>query len=487
MSVKPRPIHLPRRYLVLAAASLAVGALAALSAQLGLPWQTVSHEEVLELDLRRGLPDHTKPGPDGNRSISAVDMLRALDEAARDPGILGVYLRVGGDGMALAQAHELAAAVTRFRDSGKFAVAFAPGFGAANLADRVLAAAADEFWLAPPGEESGAANKAVLAKAALTGLPPERAAAWNALLALATARIAGSPVTEAALSKADPGYVSSDADGAAAAPLLRRGHEAHAERAALARAGAEGAFVSLPAYRDRMDARTGPALALIQAEGRLGDNAADLTAQIAAAANDPDVAGIVLRLSLHRVTPDAMAWVDAALSGAVRSGKAVAVSYGPMVPFRMLPERPPAGTAMAILPGALTMTGGTAGAGSRLVTAVLDGSARPPADLVFLITGEASGVLSPGTALSSTMDVNHVNRPETDGFTAEAAAEPTPEQSERFGTLLDMRDAAAQAAALASTPRLIPYEKEAEPLLTRTKQRLRNIRNAADRITIKMP
>ena len=112
---------------------------------------------VLEVDLTRGLAD----GPDdvsllrllGGAKPSLRDFLDALDLAAADRRVSGVFANLGNDDLGLGLTQEVRDAIASFRAKGKFAVAFADSFGEFSPGTRAyyLAAAFDQIWLQPMG------------------------------------------------------------------------------------------------------------------------------------------------------------------------------------------------------------------------------------------------------------------------------------------------------------------------------------------------
>lgn len=112
---------------------------------------------VLELDLDQPLaeyvPDDPLAGALFARTESLRDMVDALDRARSDPRVKGVVARLGGDRIGTGKIQELRAAIQRFRDSGRFAYAFAETFGELGPGDRAyyLASGFDRIWLQPVG------------------------------------------------------------------------------------------------------------------------------------------------------------------------------------------------------------------------------------------------------------------------------------------------------------------------------------------------
>src|SRR2546423_938638 len=84
---------------------------------------------VLNLDLRNVPPDssHAASFFSERRTPPTIDTVLALDRAGRDSRVKGVFLQLGG-GLQIAQAEEIAAALIRFRATGRYVTAYAQGF-----------------------------------------------------------------------------------------------------------------------------------------------------------------------------------------------------------------------------------------------------------------------------------------------------------------------------------------------------------------------
>ena len=112
---------------------------------------------VLELNLSVPLSEQMNPGPlaalTGEFPLTVHEVTRALQEAAKDPSVVGLYLNIGSPAMGFAHFQEVSAAIEIFRESGKWSVSYletAGEFSSGNLA-YALAACADHIVLAPPG------------------------------------------------------------------------------------------------------------------------------------------------------------------------------------------------------------------------------------------------------------------------------------------------------------------------------------------------
>lgn len=113
---------------------------------------SVSDHSVLLIDLSGGVPEFTVPQPfkfggqDGGTPLR--DVLAALDRAAVDPKIEGIYYRAGGDGMGFAKLTEIRDALVKFKASGKFMYAF---IESGSKSHYYLASVADSIFMPQEG------------------------------------------------------------------------------------------------------------------------------------------------------------------------------------------------------------------------------------------------------------------------------------------------------------------------------------------------
>jgi protease-4 len=145
-----------------------IGAVAVLSILAGLFFtryiaeveEPVPAQAVLTLDLADGV---TERGPEGplawtglGRALTMRELVLGLEAASRDVRIKGLVVRLGHGSLGFARAQEIRDAVRAFRQSGKFAIAFAETFGEAGDGNThyYLATAFDEIWLQPSGDIS---------------------------------------------------------------------------------------------------------------------------------------------------------------------------------------------------------------------------------------------------------------------------------------------------------------------------------------------
>lgn len=106
---------------------------------------------LLTLDLRTPLKDSAEASPldFGEHPPTVMDVVLALDQAGRDSRVKGVFVRLGSADISVPKAEEIAAALQRFRTSGKFVVADAQGFDSTGLGDYLAATGASEIWMQP--------------------------------------------------------------------------------------------------------------------------------------------------------------------------------------------------------------------------------------------------------------------------------------------------------------------------------------------------
>jgi protease-4 len=117
-------------------------------------------EIVLELDLNGGVAD-LPPKADplhgfakSHGPLRLQDTVDALGEAAKDPRVKALSLRLGGSALGLANAQEIRDAILAFKHAGKHVHAFAESFGemGGGSIDVFIASAADEIWMQPSGD-----------------------------------------------------------------------------------------------------------------------------------------------------------------------------------------------------------------------------------------------------------------------------------------------------------------------------------------------
>ncbi|HUZ12412.1 MAG TPA: S49 family peptidase [Caulobacteraceae bacterium] len=357
-------------------------ALMGLAASLTRPAPVAAHT-VLDLDLRGPLTDQTPQGGlalFSGGALSVVGVEQAIDAAAADPRIGGLFVRLPDAGMAPAAADELRGAFLRFRAAGKPILAYSQGFypQGVSTATYELGAASGDLWMQPSAsfQTTGIAAEDVFLKKFFdrygvvadyqqryqykTAVNPylyddytpaqrQSELSWmgsvfdTSLAAAAADRRLQPAVLEAAI-EAGP-YSAQDAR--AKGLIDRTGEVKQAQDAILAAAGAGAKLAPFTGYLARARARgagaSGPQIALIQAEGDIvtgtgahqslvagGQNiySDDLSRAFYAAIADPQVKAIVFRLSSPGGVDTASEQIAAAVRAAKAAGKPVVVSMG---------------------------------------------------------------------------------------------------------------------------------------------------------------
>lgn len=117
------------------------------------------HEHTwLELDLEPVVSEATATGALSTwlagSQPSVHDLVKAIDRAGRDERVQGLVARIGAGGHGMALTQELRDAVSRFRKTGKPAIAWSETFGEGGPGQGgyYLATAFDEIWLQPTGD-----------------------------------------------------------------------------------------------------------------------------------------------------------------------------------------------------------------------------------------------------------------------------------------------------------------------------------------------
>ncbi len=113
---------------------------------------------VLSLDLNEGVDEMPSGGPfkllSRDEGHVLRDIIAGLEKAQTDNRVSGLVVRMGDSGIDIATAQEIREAVSRFRQAGKFAVAYADSFSAMPGAttEYYLASVFDEIAMQPSGE-----------------------------------------------------------------------------------------------------------------------------------------------------------------------------------------------------------------------------------------------------------------------------------------------------------------------------------------------
>lgn len=114
----------------------------------------IKEKSILRLDLSGTLAERSESNPfaalmgEENTALSLEDALLALDKAAKNENIIGVYLEGGALGANPGMAQELRQALVEFKESGKWVVAYGDSYGKTAY---YLSSVADSVLLNPEG------------------------------------------------------------------------------------------------------------------------------------------------------------------------------------------------------------------------------------------------------------------------------------------------------------------------------------------------
>jgi protease-4 len=311
---------------------------------------------ILELDLTEGILEARPADPLSavlsRHQLSLADIVSGLRQARADDRVKALVVKVGGRPIGLGMVQELRGAIQRFRAAGKLTVAWAESFGefSAGNVPYYLATAFETIYLQPSGDLglTGLAVERVFLRGALdklgvtfeVGARHEYKSAAEQLTERgfsvpareATERMTESITAQLAEAVAERGQISAEdaaglvgsgpylADQALAAGLVDAlGYRDEVYADVRKRAGSEATLVYLSRYQRsrelvqrarRMTAPRQPAVALIHATGAIRRGRSgrspmsgsamgsdSITAAIRAAAADPTVRAIVLRVN----------------------------------------------------------------------------------------------------------------------------------------------------------------------------------------------
>jgi protease-4 len=338
---------------------------------------------VLNLDLRDGLTDQEPQGGlalFNTKGLSVVGVEDALTRAQADDQVRALFVRLPEGGMEPAAADELGAAFRRFRAAGKPIIAYSQGLYPEGVSTSTyqLGAASGDLWMQPSAsfQSTGVASEDLFFKRFFdkygivadyeqryqyknavnpflyddyTPAHRESELSWmgsvyqTSLGAAASDRKLAPASLEAAI-EAGP-YSAEDARTKG---LVDNVGEVKDAQSAILKAAGDGArFAQFTDYAGRVRRRvglaTGPAVALIQAEGDIVTGtgarrspfsgtqniyADDLAQAFYTAIDDADVKAIVFRLSSPGGSDTASEEILSAVRAAKAAGKPVVVSMG---------------------------------------------------------------------------------------------------------------------------------------------------------------
>ncbi|MEJ2817971.1 signal peptide peptidase SppA [Caulobacter sp. CCG-8] len=339
---------------------------------------------VLQLDLRGGLSDQDSQNPfaalSGGGGQSVMSIVETLRRAETDDKVEAVLVRLPEGGMAPASADELRLAFKHFRAVGKKPIfAHSQGLYPSGLVTStyMLGSAASEFWMQPDSslQAVGASSEEMFFKrffdkygvkadyeqryeyknavnpylySDYTPAHRESTLSWMGSVyttALTTAA-QDRKVDPAALIKTIEAGPYSAEEAKAKGLIDRVGQVKEAQDAMLARAGKGAKLMDFDDYVSRSKRppiKTGPTIAVVQAEGAImtgsgdggspfGGDSTIYSDQVAKALydaiEDKDVKAIVFRVSSPGGSDTASEQILAAVKAAKKANKPVVVSMG---------------------------------------------------------------------------------------------------------------------------------------------------------------
>lgn len=356
--------------------------LIAMAAGAARPTPVPAHA-VLQLDLRGGLSDQEPKSPFaafGNSGGSVISVIETLRRAEKDDKVKAILVRLPEGGVAPAAADELRLAFKHFRDVGKKPIyAHSQGLYPSGMVTStyMLGAATSEFWMQPDSsfQAVGISSESMFFKrffdkygvkaeyeqryeyknavnpylySDYTPAHRESTLSWmgsvyRTALTSAAADRKREPAELVKVLEAGP-YIAQEAQ--AKGLIDKVGQVSDIQAFALEKAGKGAKLVDFDDYASRSKppaAKTGPAIAVIGAEGAIvtgtdnggspfgGDSnvySDDVAQAFRNATEDKDVKAIVFRVSSPGGSDTASEQILAALKAAKKAGKPVVVSMG---------------------------------------------------------------------------------------------------------------------------------------------------------------
>ena len=338
---------------------------------------------VLQLDLRGGLSDQEPKSPFaafGASGGSVISVIETLRRAEKDDKVKAILVRLPEGGVAPAAADELRLAFKHFREVGKKPIyAHSQGLYPSGMVTStyMLGAATSEFWMQPDSsfQAVGISSESMFFKrffdkygvkaeyeqryeyknavnpylySDYTPAHRESTLSWmgsvyRTALTSAAADRKREPAELVKVLEAGP-YIAQEAQ--AKGLIDKVGQVSDIQAFALEKAGKGAKLVDFDDYASRSKppaAKTGPAIAVIGAEGAIvtgtdnggspfgGDSnvySDDVAQAFRNATEDKDVKAIVFRVSSPGGSDTASEQILAALKAAKKAGKPVVVSMG---------------------------------------------------------------------------------------------------------------------------------------------------------------
>lgn len=328
---------------------------------------------VLELDLRAGRLDSPSSSPFAfSEPLSVVDVVRTLERAETDDRVRGLFIRANEFGMSPATAEEMRIAIENFQASGRFVLTHAQGFEGTSVTNYYAVAGSDEIWLqdtasftpaglaaevtflgglfeqfdAVPQFEQFYEYKNAANQYTQTGLTEAHREAMTSYIGsiydTAVASIAADRGTTAdAIAEVFETSPHTAETAQSVGMIDQLGHVIEAREAALARAGAGATGIALSDYAAQpAPFSAAPVIALIEGQGPIVTGGGDagpfggsemiggdrMSENILAAADDPNVRAIIIRVDSGGGSAIASDQIWHAVIRAREAGKPVVIS-----------------------------------------------------------------------------------------------------------------------------------------------------------------
>ena len=344
-------------------------------ANVGVP---ASGNLVLEMDLRVGRSDQPNRSPFGYADpLSIVELVSTLERAETDNRVVGLFIRANEYGMSASDAEEIHRAIEGFRNSGRFVYVHAQGFEGTSVSNYYAVSGAEQIW---QQDTTSFSASGLAGEVPFYGGLLERVEAQAEFIRFLEYKNAPNSYTESGFTdehrEATMSYITSIYDTALsgiaasrdrsldtvrafieAAPhsaeaaleagmIDQLGHVVDARDAVRDRAGSNAHLVSIEDYSTTRTPMgmggNAPIIALIEGQGAivtgeiqyslLGGEAViasdSMAANIIAAANNPRVQAIILRVDSPGGSAIASDQIWDAIHRAQTAGKPVIVSMG---------------------------------------------------------------------------------------------------------------------------------------------------------------
>ena len=123
-------------------------------ASMGESKAVITDNSVLVVNTAKAIPDRTNNTQmhplsfSSEKILGLSDIQKCIEKAAEDDNIEGIYLKAGNNPLPMASANSLRSSLEKFKESGKFVVAYAENYSQSGY---YMASVADSLYLNPAG------------------------------------------------------------------------------------------------------------------------------------------------------------------------------------------------------------------------------------------------------------------------------------------------------------------------------------------------